>query len=108
VTIPNHHHPEINAHRRPQRWFLYILECSDRSLYTGITNDVDARLIKHNAGKGARYTRGRLPVRLLFSEPCAGKSMALKREYAVKRLRRREKLALAARSGVFINALRER
>lgn len=99
--------PKIRTRRRPQCWFLYMLECRDRSLYTGITNDLDARLKKHNAGRGARYTRGRLPVRLVFSEPCAGKSEALKREYAVKRLSRREKLALIARSGAFIGTLRK-
>jgi predicted GIY-YIG superfamily endonuclease len=67
--------------RRPSsRWLVYILCCSDGSLYTGITNDLPKRLKAHAAGKASKYTRSRLPVRLAYSEPQRSKSTALKRE----------------------------
>ncbi len=75
-------------------YFVYILLCSDNTLYCGYTNDVDARLKVHNAGKGAKYTKARLPVVLMYSEQCESKSEALKRECAIKKLSRTEKLAL--------------
>jgi putative endonuclease len=67
-------------------WFLYVLECSDGSLYTGITVDVTARYAAHAAGRGARYTRGRPPVRLLAVAPYPDRSTASKAEHEVKRL----------------------
>lgn len=70
-----------------------MLRCGDGSLYVGISNDVAARLAQHRAGRGARYTRGRGPLELLFTEPCGDRSDALKREAALKRLARPEKLA---------------
>ena len=76
--------------------FVYIVECADGTLYTGWTTDVEKRLQTHNAGEGAKYTRSRRPVRLLYSEPCADKSAALKREAEIKRLSRADKLALIA------------
>ena len=72
-------------------WFLYILRCKDGSLYTGITTDVAKRLEAHRSGKGAKYTRGRGPLELLYQEECGTHSQALKREYAVKILTRQEK-----------------
>jgi putative endonuclease len=75
-------------------WVCYLLRCTDDTLYCGITNDLDKRLVAHNAGEGAKYTRGRTPVRLVHSEPCADKSSALKRERKVKQMSRQEKLAL--------------
>jgi putative endonuclease len=75
-------------------WFLYILECSDGTFYTGITNNVERRLQQHNAGSAARYTRGRRPVTLRYREPCSGRSQALVREAAVKRLARDDKRRL--------------
>ena len=75
-------------------WICYLLQCADNTLYCGITNDLDRRLAAHNAGEGAKYTRGRTPVRLLHCEPCADKSAALKREMEIKALTRLEKLAL--------------
>ncbi len=75
-------------------WVCYLLECADDTLYCGITNDLDKRLAAHNAGEGAKYTRGRAPVRLLHAEPCADKSAALKREMEIKALPRTAKLAL--------------
>jgi putative endonuclease len=76
-------------------WVCYLLECADGTLYCGITNDLDRRLVAHNAGEGAKYTRGRAPVKLVYVEVCADKPAALKREMAIKRLPRAGKLALA-------------
>ena len=75
-------------------WICYLLHCSDSTLYCGITNDLEKRIAVHNAGEGAKYTRGRTPVRLAYSEPCADKSAALKREREIKGLSREGKLAL--------------
>lgn len=77
-------------------WVVYILECGDGTLYTGITNDFDKRLAAHADGTGAKYTKGRGPFELLYKEGCADRSIASKREYEIKRLSREEKLALAA------------
>jgi putative endonuclease len=77
-------------------WYIYIVVCSDNSLYAGVTNDVAKRLKAHNAGKGAKYTRSRLPVRLVHAERRRGKGAALAREAQIKRLRRDAKLALFA------------
>ncbi len=80
-------------------WVVYIVECRDETLYTGITNDVEKRLAAHNTGIGARYTRGRGPVRLVYRELCADRSEASKRERAIKRLTTAEKrLLIASRS----------
>jgi putative endonuclease len=71
---------------------LYILRCADDTLYTGITVDIDQRLIEHNSSpKGAKYTRSRRPVLLVYHEVCADKSSALKRELAIKKLSRSQK-----------------
>ncbi|HEX4385553.1 MAG TPA: GIY-YIG nuclease family protein [Myxococcales bacterium] len=78
-------------------WCVYILRCGDGTLYAGMTNDLDKRLTAHRAGKGARYTRGRGPLKVVYSEPVADKSAALKREHALKRLPRRQKLLLRGR-----------
>lgn len=75
-------------------WYLYILRCGDGSLYTGITTDVEKRLEAHRAGKGAKYTRGRGPLELVYQECCGTHSAALKRELALKALSRAEKLLL--------------
>lgn len=76
---------------RRQGWFLYILKCRDNTLYTGITNDLSRRLTQHNNGTASRYTRSRLPVRLIYQEPCRGRSSALKKEYKLKQLSRADK-----------------
>ena len=75
-------------------WYLYILRCKDGSLYTGITTDVEKRLEAHRTGKGAKYTRGRGPLELVYREACGDHSEALKRELEIKRLPRDEKLKL--------------
>ncbi|MCR4667529.1 MAG: GIY-YIG nuclease family protein [Desulfovibrio sp.] len=78
-----------------EAWFVYLVECSDKSLYCGITKNLDDRVAQHNGEKpgGARYTRGRRPVRLVASSPCPDKSTALKEECAVKRKSRGEKIS---------------
>ena len=74
-------------------WFLYVVECADRTLYTGVTTDVVRRVNEHNTSKkGAKYTRKRRPVKLLVSWPHPDRSSAQKAEYRFKRLSRREKL----------------
>lgn len=78
-------------------WKLYILRCGDGSLYTGITVDVQARLEAHRSGKGAKYTRGRGPLELVYTEECGTRSDASKREYAIKALSREEKERLLVR-----------
>jgi putative endonuclease len=75
-------------------YYIYILECRGGTLYVGSTNDIEKRVAAHNAGKGAKYTRGRTPVLLLYSESFETKGEALKREAALKRLSRKEKLLL--------------
>lgn len=75
-------------------WYVYILECSDGTLYTGITTDLDKRLKTHNNGKGAKYTRVRLPVVLKVSFEAEDRSSASKEEYRIKQLTRKEKLEL--------------
>ena len=82
------------------KWVVYILECGDGTLYTGSTNNLARRLLRHRSGKGARYTRGRLPVRVVYCRRCPDRGAALKREHAIKRLGRREKNALIARSKI--------
>jgi putative endonuclease len=77
-------------------WFVYLARCSDGTLYAGIARDVRARIARHNAGKGARYTRGRGPLRVLVTGRCASKGDALRLELAIKRLARDQKLAIAA------------
>jgi predicted GIY-YIG superfamily endonuclease len=79
------------------RWLVYLLRCSDGSLYTGITNNLPKRLKAHAAGKASKYTRSRLPVKLAYSEPQKSKSAALKREAAIKRLRRGAKDRMVAK-----------
>ena len=70
----------------PTKWIVYIVECADQSLYTGITIDIEARIDLHNAGKAAKYTRGRGPVRLVYQENVSSKGDALRREYMIKQL----------------------
>jgi putative endonuclease len=76
-------------------WYVYVLRCSDGTLYTGVTNDLARRMARHNAGSGAKYTRGRHPLELVYTAPFAHKGDALRREAEVKRMKRAEKLRLA-------------
>lgn len=75
-------------------WFVYIVRCADETLYTGISTDVDRRAKAHSAGSGAKYTRSRAPVTVVYREPCPDKSAALRREIEIKKLTRKEKRAL--------------
>ena len=77
-----------------ERNFTYIVKCSDGSLYTGWTTDIEKRLEAHNSGKGAKYTKSRRPVTLVYYEEFSTKEEAMKREYAIKQMKREEKKAL--------------
>ncbi|MBU3811612.1 MAG: GIY-YIG nuclease family protein [Candidatus Niameybacter stercoravium] len=79
-------------------YFIYIVKCRDETYYTGYTTDIERRLKAHNEGKGAKYTRCRLPVELVYWEQYEEKSQALKREYAIKQLTRKQKQQLIGRS----------
>ena len=78
--------------------FIYILECADQTLYTGYTTDLERRVREHNSGSGAKYTRGRRPVELVYSEEYATRSKAQQREYEIKQYSRQEKLELASQA----------
>ncbi|MBN1913689.1 MAG: GIY-YIG nuclease family protein [Candidatus Omnitrophica bacterium] len=78
----------------PSSWFLYIVKCKDRSLYTGITTDITRRVREHNLKKGAFYTKNKTPVKLVYQEPMADQSQARKRESFIKKLTREQKLEL--------------
>lgn len=98
VRAPAAPTPLLMRPRAPCRrvgWSVYLVECADGTLYCGATNDLARRLAAHSAGKGARYTRGRAPVRLAWSEACSTRGEALRRELAVKGLSRAQKLRLA-------------
>ena len=81
-------------------FFVYMVRCADGTLYTGLARDPDARLRVHNSGKGATYTRSRLPVSLVYAEPCESLSAALKRERELKPWKRARKEALIAGTGL--------
>jgi predicted GIY-YIG superfamily endonuclease len=80
-------------------WFVYLLRCADGTLYTGIAKDVNRRCQQHNVGTASRYTRCRLPVVVVYQEAHASRSLALKREAAVKALSRRQKMAMIRLAG---------
>jgi len=75
-------------------WQVYILRCADQTLYTGISNDLESRITAHNAGTGAKYTKHRRPVTLVYAEEAIDRSQASKREYIIKQLSRRQKSRL--------------
>ena len=72
-------------------WLLYMLECSDNSIYTGITNNLEERLKTHQSGNGAKYLRGRLPIKLVYKENLINRSEATKREIYIKKMSKKEK-----------------
>ena len=78
-------------------WYVYMLRCGDGTLYTGMTDDIAKRFSAHQRGKGAKYTRGRGPLELVYTEQLSDKSEALKREYALKQLKKKEKERLCGR-----------
>ena len=75
-------------------WLVYMLECSDNSIYTGITNNLENRLKKHQSGDGAKYLRGRLPIKLIYKELFINRSEATKREISIKKMRKKKKKIL--------------
>ncbi len=83
-----------------KKWYVYILKCRDDTLYTGMTDDLDKRLAAHNSGKGAKYTRGRGPVTMIYHEEFDEKADACKREYRIKQLSREKKLELIKNTSV--------
>src|SRR5574338_1244368 len=89
-------YPESQVAKAVSSWCVYVLRCGDGTLYTGVTNDPERRLRQHSDGTGARYTRSRLPVTIVYQETAADRGTALRREVALKRLSRMEKLALIA------------
>ncbi|AKP03729.1 GIY-YIG nuclease family protein [Companilactobacillus pabuli] len=82
------------------KYYVYMLLCSDKTFYTGTSNDVKKRVKTHNAGKGAKYTKVRRPVKLMYTEELADKSAALKREIAIKKLTRLQKEQLLKSHGI--------
>ncbi len=87
-------------------YYVYVVRCADGTLYTGVTTDLARRVEEHNSGRGAKYTRGRRPVRLAFFEPATSRGRALKREAEIKKLGRADKLALLARLSADSRSLR--
>ncbi|WP_338232390.1 GIY-YIG nuclease family protein [Companilactobacillus muriivasis] len=83
-----------------KKYYVYMLLCSDKTFYTGTSNNVEKRVATHNAGKGAKYTKVRRPVKLMYSEELANKSEALKREIAIKKLSRQQKITLLKSNGI--------
>ena len=80
------------------QWWVYVLLCADKTLYTGVSNDLAARVERHNAGSGARYTRSRRPVKLVYQEMAADRGAAQQREYAIRKLNPAQKRALIGAS----------
>ncbi|MDA0967509.1 MAG: GIY-YIG nuclease family protein [Proteobacteria bacterium] len=81
-------------------WIVYILECGDGTLYTGITNNLASRVVAHESGQGAKYTRGRSPFKVIYKEALENRSKASKREGQIKALSRKEKLELLGKSNL--------
>lgn len=79
---------------KDERYYVYIVRCRDDTLYTGTTNEIGRRVCAHNEGKGAKYTKGRLPVRLVYSETLETKPAALRREFQIKKMSRARKSKL--------------
>src|SRR5262245_3007873 len=84
----------IGNHQSSPRWWVYVVRCADGTLYTGVATDVARRVAQHNAGTASKYTRPRRPVELVFRERAVDRGTALRRERAIKKLSRREKLKL--------------
>jgi len=84
----------VSKHSESNQWFVYIIECKNKTLYTGITNNIERRIKKHNLGKGGHYTKANIPVQLLWKEIHPNRPSALQRESQIKRWTKREKEAL--------------
>ena len=94
AVVKDKKHDKEHNNKENKHFFVYLLRCSDDSLYCGWTTDLNRRLAAHNSGKGAKYTRTRRPVELVYFEELENKSSAMKREYEIKQLSRAEKLRL--------------
>ncbi len=95
MTVSKKKLSKKKSHNKKADWYVYILECSDKTLYTGITNNLEKRLEQHNNGQeAAKYTRARRPVKCVYQEIQANRSEATKREMAIKQLKRAEKIKL--------------
>ena len=92
------HNAGVSGESTERPWFVYILRCADQSLYTGSSPDLERRLAAHNAGNGAKYTRARRPVTLLYQERYDSRSLAARREWEIKQLSRKDKLLLISNS----------
>ena len=99
MKAPEEELPDLrrDAGQGKDRWFCYVLECADGTFYTGITRSLDQRLSMHNRGLASKYTRGRLPVRLVYAEPHQNRSSASQREIQVKKMSRTQKRMLGSR-----------
>lgn len=86
-------------------WVVYILQCADQTLYTGITNDLPARITAHEEGRGAKYTKGRAPLALIYREECADRSAASRREIAIKKMPRERKMEMIAQHMKILEAI---
>ena len=91
VAVPN---ASLDVAEGRERWFCYVLECADGTFYTGITTSIERRLAMHKRGRASRYTRGRLPVRLVYAAPYGDRSSASRREVEVKKMPRAKKRRL--------------
>lgn len=102
--------PGTKVQSKTEHWFVYILRCGDDTLYTGVARDVQARLAAHASGRGARYTRSRGPLKLCKTRRCATRGDALRLEYAIKQLSRRDKeqLLVGRRLATFARRVSER
>ena len=89
-----HRNQKKAGKKRAEKWFLYMLKCADTTLYTGIAKDIEKRFKVHSSGKGARYTRARLPVEIVYRETCRSRTDALVREFKVKKLSPKRKRTL--------------
>ncbi|MFI5359223.1 MAG: GIY-YIG nuclease family protein [Halanaerobiales bacterium] len=85
--------------KKSKKYYTYIIKCADETFYTGYTTDLERRLAEHNSGLGSRYTRGRLPVSLVYYEEHNSRSAAMKREYSIKQLTHKEKEELIRGQG---------
>lgn len=88
-----------------KQWWVYMVECGDKTLYTGCTNDLLARIKSHNSGNGAKYTKSRLPVTLVFCEKQASRSLALKREWQIKQKNKQQKVELIQTFSPYANKI---
>ena len=96
ASAPPEPYSEAQGSTPPPCWFVYLLRCADGSLYCGASSDAARRVAEHNRGRGSMCVRGRLPAELVYTEACPDRGAALRREAAIKKLTRAEKLALIA------------